>query len=101
MISKYERRIVGLVIAIAIILNFPVLPLNNAYEKPRIVINEIMYDPSGDESQYEWIEIYNGDVKTIDLNGWHLWGSIGSDTCLLYTSPSPRDISGSRMPSSA
>ncbi|MCD6572668.1 MAG: lamin tail domain-containing protein, partial [Thermoplasmata archaeon] len=85
MISKYDRRIVGLVIAIAIILNFPVLPLNNAYEKPRIVINEIMYDPSGDESQYEWIEIYNGDVKTIDLNGWHLWGSIGSDTILNTT----------------
>ena len=26
---------------------------------------------------------------------------ISSSTCLLYTSPSPRDISGSRMPSSA
>ena len=26
---------------------------------------------------------------------------VGGDTCLLYTSPSPRDISGSRMPSSA
>ena len=25
----------------------------------------------------------------------------GQGTCLLYTSPSPRDISGSRMPSSA
>ena len=25
----------------------------------------------------------------------------GTRTCLLYTSPSPRDISGSRMPSSA
>ena len=25
----------------------------------------------------------------------------GYETCLLYTSPSPRDISGSRMPSSA
>ena len=25
----------------------------------------------------------------------------GAYTCLLYTSPSPRDISGSRMPSSA
>ena len=24
-----------------------------------------------------------------------------ADSCLLYTSPSPRDISGSRMPSSA
>ena len=27
--------------------------------------------------------------------------SQNSSTCLLYTSPSPRDISGSRMPSSA
>ena len=27
--------------------------------------------------------------------------AIVSDSCLLYTSPSPRDISGSRMPSSA
>ena len=26
---------------------------------------------------------------------------IGLDSCLLYTSPSTRDISGSRMPSSA
>ena len=27
------------------------------------------------------------------------WATV--DDCLLYTSPSPRDISGSRMPSSA
>ena len=27
--------------------------------------------------------------------------SIGSQTCLLYTSPSPRDVEESRMPSSA
>ena len=27
--------------------------------------------------------------------------NIGHDTCLLYTSPSPRDLSTSRMPSSA
>ena len=27
--------------------------------------------------------------------------AIGADTCLLYTSPSPRDLSTSRMPSSA
>ena len=26
---------------------------------------------------------------------------VGVDTCLLYTSPSPRDLSTSRMPSSA
>ena len=30
----------------------------------------------------------------------HRFGALGG-SCLLYTSPSPRDISGSRMPSSA
>ena len=29
------------------------------------------------------------------------WGGLWNYNCLLYTSPSPRDISGSRMPSSA
>ena len=28
-------------------------------------------------------------------------GGVGGDTCLLYTSPSPRDCTRSRMPSSA
>ena len=31
----------------------------------------------------------------------HLVGSILKDVCLLYTSPSPRDVRSSRMPSSA
>ena len=31
----------------------------------------------------------------------HLDGSMAGDVCLLYTSPSPRDQRGSRMPSSA
>ena len=30
-----------------------------------------------------------------------IFGEIDGYSCLLYTSPSPRDISGSRMPSSA
>ena len=34
----------------------------------------------------------NGDVKGL---------TVGPNTCLLYTSPSPRDLSTSRMPSSA
>ena len=36
-------------------------------------------------------------VKSIGLS----FNEIQSLVCLLYTSPSPRDISGSRMPSSA
>ena len=37
------------------------------------------------------------------LNGWPMDESIleSADACLLYTSPSPRDQRGSRMPSSA
>ena len=38
-----------------------------------------------------------------DMSGWMLMGLPGAIylSCLLYTSPSPRDLSTSRMPSSA
>ena len=41
--------------------------------------------------------------KSKPLNGLRLTGSLHMtiETCLLYTSPSPRDMSASRMPSSA
>ena len=46
------------------------------------------------------------DVSVDDIDGTtvvSLYGLAGAsfDTCLLYTSPSPRDQRGSRMPSSA
>ena len=54
-------------------------------------------------------KVMNGPVNSID--DLPLWGFDGSSTnqaagddsdcCLLYTSPSPRDLSTSRMPSSA
>ena len=34
-------------------------------------------------------------------SSWHAAGGIHTLNCLLYTSPSPRDQRGSRMPSSA
>ena len=38
----------------------------------------------------------------VDIFEGEVVGIIGANgACLLYTSPSPRDISGSRMPSSA
>ena len=40
----------------------------------------------------------NGEIVTV-LNDWK--GRTISPTCLLYTSPSPRDRTRSRMPSSA
>ena len=40
-------------------------------------------------------------LKTIAISMPIKQKTIQHDLCLLYTSPSPRDISGSRMPSSA
>ena len=47
-------------------------------------------------------EFYTGGAKLVNLNGIN--GKITAEelnNCLLYTSPSPRDRTRSRMPSSA
>ena len=51
----------------------------------------------------------NIDVEKVSITGWSLGGAVTlfsawkpvKEACLLYTSPSPRDLSTSRMPSSA
>ena len=45
--------------------------------------------------------ISTGLSKWCGAGGWRLGYFIVPDSCLLYTSPSPRDLSTSRMPSSA
>lgn len=35
-----------------------------------VVINEIMYDPSGGDTGHEWIEIRNGTSQSFDLLNW-------------------------------
>ena len=42
---------------------------------------------------------FDGLKRAISLSDEEILNEL--DVCLLYTSPSPRDISGSRMPSSA
>ena len=43
-----------------------------------------------------------GEIQDIEnLTQWCKTGPANSRVCLLYTSPSPRDLSTSRMPSSA
>jgi len=37
-----------------------------------IIINEIMYDPAGNEYWYEWVELYNNDTVPINITGWTL-----------------------------
>ena len=60
-------------------------------------------------SQISKLKVKNVDAEVMSKNGLissifapvKVLGNGSIDNCLLYTSPSPRDISGSRMPSSA
>ena len=48
-------------------------------------------------------QIRTNEVAFLSANTWDVsgGGNYGYNSCLLYTSPSPRDLSTSRMPSSA
>lgn len=38
-----------------------------------MMINEIMYDPTGTDGGHEWIEVYNSGTSSVDLSGWRLF----------------------------
>ncbi|HPW34408.1 MAG TPA: lamin tail domain-containing protein [Candidatus Paceibacterota bacterium] len=46
---------------------------NQTSEFYPIVINEIMYNPQGTDSNHEWIEIYNSGNKTADIQKWKIY----------------------------
>ena len=51
-----------------------------------------------DKINDNFVELYgtDNDINTLDANL-----DVNNNACLLYTSPSPRDVEESRMPSSA
>ena len=89
--------------------DFGCLPTNNF---AGLTINEIHYNPSGGNSA-EFIELTNYSNSILQLEGLTFSNGItftfgnvvlfpaAASPCLLYTSPSPRDATLSRMPSSA
>ena len=58
---------------------------------------------AADIGKQQALDFYTKTLKTLleqmDGGHWHL--TVATDTCLLYTSPSPRDKRQARMPSSA
>ncbi|NNE56270.1 MAG: T9SS type A sorting domain-containing protein, partial [Flavobacteriales bacterium] len=44
----------------------------------QLVINEIMYDPEGEDSVAEWIELYNPNEEATNLAGWSLCDEAGN-----------------------
>ena len=87
-------------IALWIIIGLLVLALFNLFQgtAQRPGMNEMAF--SDFLSRVE-----SGDVKGVTIKGNQIYGQYQSggsfQTCLLYTSPSPRDQRGARMPSSA
>ena len=85
------------------------------YQPPKLYLNELMPDNAstiadGAGEFDPWFEIYNDEDTPVNISNMFLTNSLGNSTqwlippnmvCLLYTSPSPRDRTRSRMPSSA
>lgn len=46
--------------------------LDSFESKPNVVITEVMYDPNGDDSGKEYVEIYNAGAASVNLSGWGL-----------------------------
>ena len=63
----------------------------------RVSDNEVLCTPTMHSKGF----LTPDDICTIDMSGNQTAGRKKRSSCLLYTSPSPRDLSTSRMPSSA
>ena len=92
-VSKQLAIFIGLIITNCIIMGrFEAFALGNGVWKSFL-------DGVGNAAGYGWILIVVAFVRELFGSG-ELWG-VPVIPCLLYTSPSPRDQRGSRMPSSA
>ncbi len=63
------------IVAMAILVLMAMLPAMVSAQSD-IRINEIMYNPStGDDSDMEWIELYNNDAEAINISDWTIDGN--------------------------
>ena len=75
---------------------------NNGVDEVKKIIDKYTEDGDTDDD-YEAVPLTKEDLDTImhPSGDWCLYMTFDERACLLYTSPSPRDLSTSRMPSSA
>ena len=45
---------------------------NPHYPGVNVKINEVCYEPAGDDSTQEWVELYNPDDRTVDISGFRI-----------------------------
>jgi endonuclease/exonuclease/phosphatase family metal-dependent hydrolase len=61
-----------------IVADFAITPTRPAVSHRELFITEIMADPSGTDSQREWLEVYNRSDAPVDLRGFTLRDQSGS-----------------------
>ena len=64
----------------------------------RVKVGSFEYEPAGPDYLYVSLRALSADRPNLNMD---MFPSDELRDCLLYTSPSPRDKRGSRMPSSA
>lgn len=60
----------------------------------QVQLNEIMYNPEGDDAFREYVELYNRGDTAVDLDGWQIGDDGGFDTLHFY----PDTVSTSLLP---
>ena len=77
-----DRKILAAIVVIIIIIAMaiPVALLIGEEESTDavITINEVMYDPYGDDAGNEWIELYNPGQESQSVNGWSVVNGSGT-----------------------
>ncbi len=48
------------------------LALGAHAQTPTTLLNEVLYDPSGTDTGFEWAELYNPSGSSVDLGGWRI-----------------------------
>ena len=74
-----------------------------------LILSEVLYDVSGTDDGFEWVEIYNAGTTTVDLSGWSLGaggvdyttttmqlsGSLAAGAIFVVGGPSSSSVNGS------
>ena len=80
--EKADKIKIAVIVTTAILVLISMLPAMVSAQSD-VKINEIMYNPStGDDSDMEWIELYNNDVEAVNISGWTIDNNSISDNVM-------------------
>ncbi len=66
-----KNKIQSKILFVIVCLTFS-MPIFKASASSGVVLNEVMYAPSGTDDKHEWIEFYNSGSQSVDLSNYHL-----------------------------